>query len=87
MWKYSDICGIGSVKMKRCLSLLLVLALFCGMLIGCGKQEPSQQEDPNAALYDENIGGWRIWYNGRRNSNEFIGEAFMPGDLTAEDFG
>ena len=39
-----------------------------------------------SALYDENIGGWRIWYNGRSNSNEFIGEAFMPGDLTAEDF-
>lgn len=35
--------------MKKLLSLLLALVLICGLL-GCGKQE-----DPDAALYDENM--------------------------------
>ena len=39
-----------------------------------------------SALYDEKMGGWRIWYNGRRGNREYIGEAFMPGTFTKDDF-
>lgn len=69
----------GKTQWKRCKKNPLVVPDI-GMWDEHSCYKPS-------ALYDENIGGWRIWYNGRRNSNEFIGEAFMPGDLTAEDFG
>ena len=37
-------------------------------------------------LYDEAFGGWRVWYNGRLAHDEYIGEASMPGALSAEDF-
>ena len=69
----------GKTQWKRCKKNPLVVPDI-GMWDEHSCYKPS-------ALYDENIGGWRIWYNGRSNSNEFIGEAFMPGDLTAEDFG
>lgn len=39
-----------------------------------------------SALYDEKMGTWRIWYNGRRKDREYIGEAFMPGTFTKDDF-
>ena len=37
------------------------------------------------AIYDEEKGGWHIWYNGRRDG-EYIGEAFMEGTFTDDDF-
>jgi len=37
-------------------------------------------------LYDEAFGGWRVWYNGRLAHDEYIGEASMPGALSAADF-
>ena len=39
-----------------------------------------------SALYDEESGNWRIWYNGRRKSSEYIGLAQMRGDFTKDDF-
>ncbi len=39
-----------------------------------------------SALFDENRGVWRVWYNGRRGSEEYVGLAEKPGDFTAADF-
>jgi predicted GH43/DUF377 family glycosyl hydrolase len=39
-----------------------------------------------SALYDEQLNGWRIWYNGRRGNEEYIGEAFMEGTFSESDF-
>ena len=39
-----------------------------------------------SALYDPARDEWRIWYNGRANSAEYIGLATMAGDFTEEDF-
>lgn len=38
------------------------------------------------AMYDEEKGGWHIWYNGRKGAPEYIGEAFMEGTFTEDDF-
>lgn len=38
------------------------------------------------AIFDEEKGGWHIWYNGRKGCDEYIGEAFMEGTFTADDF-
>ncbi len=37
-----------------------------------------------SALYDN--GSWRIWYNGRKKWDEYIGEASMAGDFTPDMF-
>ena len=37
-----------------------------------------------SALFDGR--GWHIWYNGRRGHDEYIGEAYMEGDFSDEDF-
>lgn len=37
-----------------------------------------------SALYDN--GSWRIWYNGRKKYDEYIGEASMKGDFTPDMF-
>jgi len=37
-----------------------------------------------SALYDEKTGLWRVWYNGRKGSDEFVGLA--EGRLNPEDF-
>lgn len=39
-----------------------------------------------SALYDTKKDQWRIWYNGRRDSAEFIGTACANGDFKKEDF-
>ena len=39
-----------------------------------------------SALYDPARDEWRIWYNGRANSAEYIGLAVMQGDFTEADF-
>ena len=39
-----------------------------------------------SAVYDGARDEWRIWYNGRRSSMEFIGLAFRQGDFTKDDF-
>lgn len=39
-----------------------------------------------SALYDNEKKLWRIWYNGRACSREFIGLAEKTGDFTKEDF-
>ncbi len=38
------------------------------------------------AIYDEEKGGWHLWYNGRKGAPEYIGEAFMEGTFTDDDF-
>lgn len=38
------------------------------------------------ALYDADSDRWRIWYNGRAESAEFIGTAYADGDFLQEDF-
>ena len=37
-----------------------------------------------SALYDGR--GWRIWYNGRRGREEYVGLAEMKGDFSKDDF-
>jgi len=37
-----------------------------------------------SALYDEETGLWRVWYNGRKGSDEYVGLA--EGHLNSEDF-
>lgn len=39
-----------------------------------------------SAVYDEKEDIWRIWYNGRKGADEYIGTAFMKGDFSPEDF-
>lgn len=39
-----------------------------------------------SALYDAEKDEWRLWYNGRSGSREYIGLATMRGDFTEEDF-
>lgn len=39
-----------------------------------------------SALYDAGQNRWRIWYNGRGNSMEFVGTAYADGDFKKEDF-
>lgn len=39
-----------------------------------------------SALYDAKKNQWRIWYNGRRGSSEFIGTAYADGDFKKDDF-
>ena len=39
-----------------------------------------------SALYDADKNLWRIWYNGRSGSAEYIGMAEKTGDFNAEDF-
>ena len=39
-----------------------------------------------SALYDEEHRSWRIWYNGRRGSEEYIGLAASDRDFHASDF-
>ena len=39
-----------------------------------------------SALYNPEKDLWRIWYNGRANSKEFVGMAEQAGDFTKEDF-
>ena len=39
-----------------------------------------------SALYEAAEDRWRIWYNGRRGSDEYIGTASADGDFTREDF-
>lgn len=39
-----------------------------------------------SAVYDEKNDIWRIWYNGRKAADEYIGTAFACGDFKAEDF-
>jgi predicted GH43/DUF377 family glycosyl hydrolase len=68
----------GKTQWKRCVKNPLVVP-----------EKDSWDEDScykPSAMYDENMGGWRIWYNGRRDHDEYIGEAFMPGDFSPEDF-
>ena len=68
----------GKTQWKRCVKNPLVVP-----------EKNSWDEDScykPSAMYDENMGGWRIWYNGRRDHDEYIGEAFMPGDFSPEDF-
>ena len=42
--------------------------------------------DPKGRLFDKEKGGWHIWYNGRKGAPEYIGEAFMEGTFTEDDF-
>lgn len=39
-----------------------------------------------SALYDEKENKWRLWYNGRKGPDEYIGSAYMNGDFAPEDF-
>lgn len=39
-----------------------------------------------SALYDAARDEWRLWYNGRAKSAEYIGLAVMQGDFTEADF-
>lgn len=39
-----------------------------------------------SALYDEENGVWRIWYNGRKGCDEYIGTATAAGDFSPCDF-
>ncbi len=39
-----------------------------------------------SALFDPGKRGWRLWYNGRRGSEEYIGTAEGSGDFSPEDF-
>lgn len=39
-----------------------------------------------SALYDADANRWRIWYNGRACSKEYIGTAAADGDFTINDF-
>lgn len=68
----------GKTQWKRCVKNPLVVPE-----VGAWDEDSCYKP---SALYDENMGGWRIWYNGRRKHDEYIGEAFMPGDFTPEDF-
>lgn len=38
---------------------------------------------PSAVYCD---GGWHVFYNGRRNRDEYIGEAFLEGDFSLDNF-
>ena len=39
-----------------------------------------------SALYDAASDRWMLWYNGRREHEEYIGAAFGCGDFKPEDF-
>ena len=39
-----------------------------------------------SALFSAETNEWRVWYNGRRGSEEYIGLVSMPRDFTEEDF-
>ena len=39
-----------------------------------------------SALYEPETDTWRIWYNGRRGHDEYIGTAEAKGDFTEADF-
>ena len=41
---------------------------------------------PRSALYDPVRDEWRVWYNGRSGSAEYIGTATKQGDFTRADF-
>lgn len=50
---------------------------------GVGEWDADSCYKPSA-LFDGR--GWHIWYNGRKGSDEYIGEAYMDADFDAEDF-
>lgn len=39
-----------------------------------------------SAVYDSKEDTWRIWYNGRKGCDEYIGTALAHGDFSDEDF-
>lgn len=39
-----------------------------------------------SALFDPEQNEWRIWYNGRRGNEEYIGLAIQSGDFSVHDF-